>query len=159
MGEIVTFGQTAAYWNKVGLAAESRQAWDEAAAAFRRAGQLEADSVPAWLGLGRALQQLGDLEHSEEAVLKAVELDQHCLDAWSHLAGLCAVTGRRKQHRFCLGWIISLDPANAEARAELAQALEEAGEGWRAKRYWLEVLRTVPDGPLAERARRHLDGA
>lgn len=156
MGEVISLRPEAELWWLTGLAARGRRDAVGATEAFERVVALWQDHAAAWLALAESRRDIGLLREAEEGFHKALDLDQNLMAAWHGLAGVYRAQGREGLHRFCLGWILMIDPADLMARTGLALSLERSGQNWRAKRHWRTILRQDPLGPQAEMARERL---
>lgn len=156
MGDIVSIRPSADTWLARGAAAESERDLTAAAIAYERAVLAAPGRADCLLKLADVRRRLYQWDEAERTLHRILDTMHDCLPAWQALAALYGERGDDRRHRFCLGWLLMLDPTCGETRRDFALALEAAGEAWRAKRHWITLLRNQPNGPDADLARRKL---
>jgi putative thioredoxin len=120
---------------------------EAAAQHFAAAVQEDREKPEAWAGLVRALIAMGDEEQAED-VLKEIPatLADHAEIAGAKSALALAAEGRKAQGaRAGLEARLAADPADFEARYELATALNASGEREAAAEALLEIIRRKRD--------------
>jgi tetratricopeptide (TPR) repeat protein len=103
-----------------GLRARAVKDWGAAAAAFRRAVELEPGYADAWNGLGYALRNQGKYPESLKAYDEALRLRPDFPEALEYLGEAYVKLGRMDDARRVLDRLTPLDPARAR---ELADAI------------------------------------
>jgi tetratricopeptide (TPR) repeat protein len=126
---------------------------DLAVADFREAARRDPRHAGAHLGLGLALQRLGDPERAVVALDKAIELAPRDAHAYHARALALGQAGRPDKAVRDLDVVLELEPAHATARWERGLALRRTGELERALADFSAVLRAAPENVAALKAR------
>jgi len=113
------------------LALEAKR-YEDAAAELRKAIEARPASVPAYINLGAALSQLGDLEGAAQQFQKAMVIDPNNITAHYNLAVLWANEKRHEQAIVHLQKVMLLNPNDNGARFFLAQQLLHANRNEEA---------------------------
>lgn len=125
-------------YNKKGL-------FKESAAAYRRAGELDA-SDPILLGnLGNALYQIKEYEEALKHFNRALEINPASAGNYSNRGVTLMTLGRTKEAIRDLRKAVALDPAIAEPQNNLGVALSALGRKKEAHQFFVEALRLRPD--------------
>ena len=98
----------------------------------------------AHLDLSAPLFAMGDLEASENAALKAVELDQANPEAWSTLATIQAARGQTGTPLRSILQATKLEPRNTDYRLRLGSILLDQGHFEHAVKNYELILRDQP---------------
>lgn len=106
----------------------------EAREAYRRALELEPDSIEARVNLGRLLHQLGLLAEAEAEYRYAVELYPRDATAWFNLGVVLEDRGRLEEAISAYELAVELEPALGDAFYNLARLYEDLGDTARAMR-------------------------
>ncbi len=116
---------------------------EQAAALFAGAVQEDREKPEAWGGLARALIALGDEAQAAEVLAEVpAALAEHAEIAGARSALALAAEGRKAQAaRSGLEARLAADPADHEARYELATALNATGEREAAADALLEIIK------------------
>ena len=133
---------------------------------FRMANMLYANRVEAYLNIGNALASVGDMEGSIEAWQGAIAViespdgdpgDDETRERWdtefwimahSNLGRLLPGVGRSEEAVVVFETILERFPDDAEARASLALALAQSGQGDDALSVFDEILESEDAAPL-----------
>ena len=133
---------------------------------FRMANMLYANRVETYLNLGNALASLGDMEESIEAWRRAIAViespdgdpgDDETRERWdtefwilahSNLGQLLPGVGRSDEAVVVFETILERFPDDAEARASLALALAQSGQGDDALGVFDAILASEDAAPL-----------
>jgi putative thioredoxin len=124
-------------------AALEQGAAEQAAGLFSAVLQQEPENPEAWGGLIRALLALGDEEQAREALTQVPSrLAEHAEVAGARSALALAEEGRAAKAKFAsLQSRLAADPADHQARYDLASALNATGRRTEAADALLEILR------------------
>jgi len=116
---------------------------EQAAQLYAAAVQEDREKPEAWGGLIRALLAMGDEEQAQEMVAEVpASLADHAEIAGAKAALALAAEGRKALGaRAALETRVAADPADFEARYELATALNAGGEREAAAESLLEIIR------------------
>ncbi|MCK6548816.1 tetratricopeptide repeat protein [Myxococcota bacterium] len=106
----------------------------EAREAYRRALELEPDSLEARVNLGRLLHQLGQLADAEAEYRRAVELFPRDATAWFNLGVVLEDRGRLEESVGAYEIVVELEPSLGDAYYNLARLYEDLGDSVRALR-------------------------
>jgi tetratricopeptide (TPR) repeat protein len=131
------------------LARASR--WAEATGLLKQTLTKYPQSIPAWLRLGEAWRQQGQLDQAEEALQRAVQADPEAAEAWFRL-GCVQALGRPREAADSFRRAIRLKPDHALAHFNLAHRLKELGDPAGAAEEFRAVLRCRPDYAPAQAA-------
>jgi putative thioredoxin len=114
---------------------------------FGAALQEDPQKPEAWSGLVRALLALGDEQQAEEVLSQVPpELAEHAEISGARAALKLAAEGREAQAaRTALEARLAVNPADFEARYELASALNASGDREAAAEALLEIIRKQRD--------------
>ncbi|MFO1024974.1 MAG: tetratricopeptide repeat-containing glycosyltransferase family protein [Acetobacteraceae bacterium] len=91
----------------------------EAESFYRRALHLEPEFVTAWMNLGLAHMELGNLDAAEEFEREALRLDPDLPDAHNHLGMVHYKRGRLAEAENCFRTALRLNPAHPHATLNL----------------------------------------
>jgi tetratricopeptide (TPR) repeat protein len=128
----------------------------EAAAAYRKAVELDPACSGAWLNLGTVHFNLRQWEQAEECYGKALETRADYGLAHYNLGNLYDATGRPQKAIEYYKKALEIDPSYADAHYNLALLYQSVDEPLSALRQWRIYLRLEPAGYWAGVAR---DGA
>ena len=122
---------------ETGRLAEGRRAAD-------RAVELYPESGAAWFAVGINASSLGDFDAAEQALRRAVELEDGEAIWWSNLGWVHLASDRPREALDCFQKAIDRDPDNVLAAGNLVLALRFLGRVDRAdelaRRYWSDAL-------------------
>jgi len=147
-----------AQYNLAGLLAR-RARWDDAVAHYRAALRLQPGSVSYLVNLGATLTQAGHPVEAIEALERAVALDPKSDRAWNSLGAARLAVGRPADAVAAWREAARLDPRNADYAANLALALETAGDPGTAAAWGTAMALRPGDGLLRYRLGKALEQA
>jgi tetratricopeptide (TPR) repeat protein len=124
---------------------------DKSLAAFDRAVALDPADADAWLGLGRARDEKGDLAGALAAFRKAVDLDPGYLDAHVRAGSMLERSERNEEAIATYRKVLELDPTLVRAGVRLGALEYRAGRFEKALAAWTAVEPHTP-GDLTVRA-------
>jgi tetratricopeptide (TPR) repeat protein len=127
--------------NRLGIALASSERADEAAFAFKRACDLDAEWAPPRANLGALWQRLGRPRQALEQYRRALALDPRHPLAQFNLGTLLRERGDLDGAARAFTAAMAADPPHAQARTELALALAERGDDAAAIELLEEELR------------------
>jgi tetratricopeptide (TPR) repeat protein len=142
-------GENATVLISLGYVAEIRGQPDRADSYYRKALELEPDSLLGHLNLGTKLAREGKKEAAEFHLERACELAPTFATAHLRLGQLRLEQGQRADAVHHFDEAVRLAPDSGEAYWLLAQAALEAGQNDRAADYLRAALRWQPDYPGA----------
>lgn len=155
-------GSAVAHYN-LGLAYTRRGLMESAEAAYRRALEIDAELVEAWVNLGGALMMKWDFEGSIEANREALKRNDDLVQAHYNLAQASLYLGDPEGVvRSCLR-VLEIDPDHAAGCYFLAVGLLATGDVERARQAAAraKALGHSPDPDFLralEKAQKELDG-
>src|SRR5208337_551527 len=116
----------------------------EAAAAYRKAVDLDPGCSGAWLNLGTVHFNLRQWEQAEACYSKALETRADYGLAHYNLGNLCDATGRPREAIEHYKKALEIDPSYADAHYNLALLYQSVDEPLSALRQWRIYLRLEP---------------
>jgi tetratricopeptide (TPR) repeat protein len=150
--------QESEFWFQRGLALEESNApADEAAAAYRKAIELNPHASGALVNLGTISFRMRKLREAEAFYLRAVQADPGYPLAHFNLGNLFDEQGRVDEARHYYLAAIRLNPRYADAHFNLALLCERNNEILRAIAYWHAYLKLDSTSSWARAARKQLD--
>lgn len=115
---------------------------------FERAVSDDPEDARAWLDLGLAREDLGDIASAKDAYLRAAEIDPGFPDPLNNLGVLLREEAKLAEAIAVLERAAALDPKLAPARFNLALAYEEAGRREDAEREYRAAIAELPGDPV-----------
>jgi tetratricopeptide (TPR) repeat protein len=100
----------------------------EAIPALTASVALNPKFAPAWLNLGNAFMDAGDIVTAEAHCRQALDLDPALIEAWVSLGFILTEQGRLAEAIVALETAIEIEPANVQAHWNLATAALLAGD-------------------------------
>jgi tetratricopeptide (TPR) repeat protein len=150
--------QEAEFWFQRGLALEEAGApVAEAAAAYRKAIEINPQASGALVNLGTISFRMRRLREAETCYLRAVDADPGYALAHFNLGNLFDEQGRVEEARGYYLSAIRLNPRYADAHFNLALLCERNNEVLRAIGYWQAYLKLDSTSSWARSARKQLD--
>ncbi|MFT3791267.1 MAG: putative 2OG-Fe(II) oxygenase [Rudaea sp.] len=114
-------------WHGLGSALHGSEDWEVAAAAFRKAIELDADYAPAWVNLAAVQRLLGRLDEATQSFRRAQALGHDTAEVRNALVGLHADAGRSAQALQGARELARAFPADARTWETLTDLLWEHG--------------------------------
>ncbi|NKB58834.1 MAG: tetratricopeptide repeat protein [Alphaproteobacteria bacterium] len=133
----------------LGLVSQSIGLYDDAAAAYRRACELEPDSASAHYNLGTVLNQLGRLDEAIAAYDEAIEADPGHGKAHSSKAFILRTEGKSDDAIAAYGRAASIQVDDPTVLTGLGKALQDAGRLSEAVSTFARAIAADPDYPEA----------
>lgn len=106
--------------------------------------------------LADTLYRRGDLPAARERYSACLEADQSRQDARLNLGCIYAELGDEELAMAAFCGVLDRDPDCPDALIQLASLYDRLGRGVQAAQLWLRLLKTAPEGPWLEEARRRL---
>jgi tetratricopeptide (TPR) repeat protein len=132
-----------AIYNDLGFVLERQGLPGEASDAYRKALELDPDSVVAHYNLASALTRSGELEEAE-IHFRAVIEKESSTGAYTGLGYVLWQLGRAEESAASLSKAIEIDPTNASAYDSLGTILVEQGRLEEAEANYSRLIRHVP---------------
>ncbi len=146
-------------WFQRGLEIEeTEQPAAEAAAAYKKAVELNPDAAGAWVNLGTLHYRSGDLTEAEEHYRRAITITPDYALAHFNLGNVCEERGRLEEASQSYERALELHSTYADAHYNVALVYERLKEPMRAAKHWRSYLKLDPASPWAGIARQQLDG-
>lgn len=124
-------------------------AMTRAAAAYRRAAELEPRNAENWFGFGLAARELRNIQGAEQAFRRAMDADPRNPDYPAYVAEMLLLRGGRNpppEAETLLRQAAGLDPQHAQARYYLATLKDRRGDHQGAIDDLVALLRDAPAG-------------
>lgn len=149
--ESIKIDSSVASWqNNLGNVFLEEGRFDEAALAYARCCDLDADNLEVLNNLGVLLRSLNRKEEAEESLKKAILRDPSFGDAHANLATLYTTMGRMTEAFSHFADALALKPADMNTRRLLVIALGKAGRLEEGRKHCKEWLALEPDDPKAQ---------
>ena len=120
----------------------------EARAVFQQAVADDEDDARAWLDLGLAHEQMGDVAQAESAYGRAIQIDPRFAEAHNNLGVLLRERGALAEATASLERAVALDPELVAARFNLGLAYEEQGRLEDAELAYRLTIDRLPGDPV-----------
>ena len=145
----------ASAWRELGTVLGDDGSHGEAAAAYRRATQLDPRGVENWIGLGEELGAHGEHRAAARALKRALALDPDNGSAWYLLAGDLEQQGRLGQAVDAYRRCVRAQPNSEACWRAFGRTLEQCGRHREADEAFSRAarLRHEPPAPAGAKAR------
>lgn len=143
-------------WFELGVRAEERGDYAQAAHAYREALLAGGPAAESCFNLANVLCALGEYAQAGERYRQVLELDPSCWEAWNNLGTVLAYDGRDEDALAAYRQALRLHPRYADAHYNIADTLDDVGRLAEACDHWQAYLRLEPRGAGAEYARERL---
>jgi hypothetical protein len=131
--------------------------FEEAAAAYRRALELDPFLVPAVVNLANLHYAQDAIPEAQALYERAISLEPDLFEAHFNLGNICHDLGRYAEAERCYEAALRLNPTYADAHFYLAVTLEKNGLSHRARPHWRLYRQLAPDGEWVELAKEFSD--
>jgi len=126
---------------------------DEAAAAYRRALELDPYLVAALINLANIHYSRDELAEAEALYTRAIGLEADFFEAHFNLGNIYHDLGRLPESQACYLEALHLNPFYADAHFYLAVTFEKMGQSQEARPHWRSYQQLAPNGEWVELAK------
>jgi tetratricopeptide (TPR) repeat protein len=130
---------------------------DEAAAAYRRALELDPYLVAALINLANIHYSRDELAEAQALYERAIGLESDFFEAHFNLGNIYHDLGRFAEARSCYEEALRLNPYYADAHFYLAVTFEKMGQSPDARPHWRAYQQLAPNGEWVELAKEFSD--
>ena len=130
---------------------------DEAAAAYRRALEIDPYLVPALINLANIHYARDEIAEAQALYERAISLEPDVFEAHFNLGNIFHDLGRYPQAQACYREALALNPGYADAHFYLAVALEKNGQPYDARVHWRAYQKLAPHGEWVDLAKEFSD--
>jgi len=126
---------------------------DEAAAAYRKALELDPHLVAALINLANVHYNRDELAEAQALYEQAIDLESDFFEAHFNLGNIYHDLGRFNEAQACYSEALRLNPLYADAHFYLAVTLEKMGLSEDARPHWRSYRQLAPNGEWVELAK------
>jgi tetratricopeptide (TPR) repeat protein len=130
---------------------------DEAAAAYRRALELDPHLVAALINLANVHYSRGDVVEAQALYERAISLEPDFFEAHFNLGNIHHDLGDFAEAQACYDRALRLNPLYADAHFYLAVTFEKMGRSQEARPHWKAYRQLAPHGEWVELAKEFTD--
>jgi tetratricopeptide (TPR) repeat protein len=130
---------------------------EEAAAAYRKALELDPYLVPAIINLANIHYAGDEIAEAQALYERAIALEPDVFEAHFNLGNIFHDLGRYVPAQSCYHDALRLNPAFADAHFYLAVTFEKNGQSQEAKPHWKAYQQLAPNGEWVHLAREFAD--
>ena len=127
--------------------------FDEAAAAYRRALEIDPYLVPALINLANIHYSGDEIAEAQALYERAIGLESDFFEAHFNLGNIYHDLGRFPEAQSCYREALRLNPFYADTHFYLAVTFEKMGLSQDARPHWRAYQQLAPDGEWVELAR------
>jgi tetratricopeptide (TPR) repeat protein len=131
--------------------------FDEAAATYRRALELDPYLTPALINLANLHYSRNELAEAQALYERAIGLESEFFEAHFNLGNIYHDLGRFREAQACYREALRLNPLYADAHFYLAVTSEKMGRSDEARPHWRAYRQLSPQGEWAELAKEFLE--
>jgi tetratricopeptide (TPR) repeat protein len=131
--------------------------FDEAAAAYRRALEIDPYLVPALINLANIHYSCDEIAEAQALYERAIALEPDVFEAHFNLGNIFHDLGRYREAQGCYRDALKLNATYADAHFYLAVTLEKNGQSQEARAHWKAYQQLAPNGEWVELAREFSD--
>jgi len=131
--------------------------FDEAAAAYRRALEIDPYLVPALINLANIHYSRDEIAEAQALYERAIGLDRDVFEAHFNLGNIFHDLGRYREAQACYRDALRLNPGYPDAHFYLAVTLEKGGLSQEARMHWKAYQQLAPNGEWVELAKEFSD--
>jgi tetratricopeptide (TPR) repeat protein len=131
--------------------------FDEAAAAYRRALEIDPYLVPALINLANIHYSRDEIAEAQALYERAIALEPDVFEAHFNLGNIFHDLARYREAQACYRDALKLNPAYADAHFYLAVTLEKNGQSQEARAHWKAYQQLAPNGEWVELAKEFSD--
>jgi tetratricopeptide (TPR) repeat protein len=130
---------------------------EKAAAAYRRALEIDPYLVPAIINLANIHYARDEIAEAQALYERAIALENDVFEAHFNLGNIFHDLGRYPEAQTCYREALALNPAFADAHFYLAVAMEKNGQSADARPHWRAYQHLAPNGEWVHLAREFSD--
>jgi tetratricopeptide (TPR) repeat protein len=130
---------------------------DEAAAAYRRALEIDPYLVPALINLANIHYARDEIAEAQALYERAIGIEPDVFEAHFNLGNIFHDLGRYVEAQGCYRAALRLNPAFADGHFYLAVTLEKNGQSQEARPHWRAYQQLAPNGEWVHLAREFSD--
>jgi tetratricopeptide (TPR) repeat protein len=131
--------------------------FDEAAATYRRALEIDPYLVPALINLANIHYARDEIAEAQALYERAIALEPDVFEAHFNLGNIFHDLGRYAEAQSCYRDALKLNPAYADAHFYLAVTLEKSGHSRDARAHWRAYQQLAPRGEWVDLAKEFSD--
>lgn len=131
--------------------------FDEAAAAYRRALEIDPYLVPALINLANIHYARDEIAEAQALYERAIALEPDVFEAHFNLGNIFHDLGRYAEAQSCYREALRLNPTFADAHFYLAVTLEKSGHSQAARPHWRAYQQLAPNGEWVDLAKEFSD--
>jgi len=131
--------------------------FDEAAAAYRRALEIDPYLVPALINLANIHYSRDEIAEAQALYERAISLESDVFEGHFNLGNIFHDLGRYREAQACYRDALRLNPIYPDAHFYLAVTLEKSGQSQDARHHWRAYQQLAPHGEWVELAREFSD--
>jgi tetratricopeptide (TPR) repeat protein len=131
--------------------------FDDAAALYRRALEIDPDLVPALINLANIHYARDEIAEAQALYERAITVERDVFEAHFNLGNIFHDLGRYQDAQACYRGALALNPGFADAHFYLAVTLEKGGRSQEARPHWRAYQQLAPTGEWVELAREFSD--
>jgi tetratricopeptide (TPR) repeat protein len=129
----------------------------EAAAAYRRALEIDPYLVPALVNLANLHYAQDSIPEAQALYERAITLEPELFEAHFNLGNIFHDLGRYPEAQRCYQAALALNPAYADAHFYMAVTLEKSGQSRQARPHWRVYQQLAPNGEWVHLAKEFSD--
>jgi tetratricopeptide (TPR) repeat protein len=131
--------------------------FDSAAAAYRRALEIDPYLVAALINLANIHYSRNEIAEAQALYERAIALEPEVFEAHFNLGNIFHDLGRYADARSCYRDALHLNPTYADGHFYLAVTLEKNGQSQEARLHWKAYQELAPDGEWVHLAKEFSD--
>jgi len=133
------------------------EAFDEAAAAYRRGLEIDPYLVPALINLANIHYARDEIAEAQALYERAIAIEPDVFEAHFNLGNIFHDLGRFAEAQACYRDALKLNPTYADAHFYLAVTLEKSGQSRDARTHWRAYQQLAPRGEWVDLAKEFSD--
>ena len=154
---VIEDSSAAQYFAAASILDGSPDNFDEAAAAYRRALEIDPYLVPALINLANIHYSRDEIAEAQALYERAIALEPDVFEAHFNLGNIFHDLGRYREAQGCYRDALKLNATYADAHFYLAVTLEKNGQSQEARAHWKAYQQLAPNGEWVELAREFSD--
>ena len=131
--------------------------FDQAAAGYRRALEIDPYLVPALINLANIHYARDEIAEAQALYERAIALEPDVFEAHFNLGNILHDLGRYPEAQICYRDALKLNPSYADAHFYLAVTFEKSGHSREARAHWKAYQQLAPKGEWVDLAKEFSD--